>query len=74
MGADKPMKVIIDRFEGNYAVVELPDKTTVDMPTKLLESGAKEGDVIEIKTLQVVTQERKFKINKLMDDVFEKNR
>ena len=30
------MKVIIDRFEGDYAVVELPDLTMVDMPRSLI--------------------------------------
>jgi hypothetical protein len=73
-GTEKSMKVIVDRFEGDYAVVELPDKTTVDMPKKLLDPSVKEGDLIEIKMLRIATRDSKFKINKLMDEVFEKNR
>ena len=38
------MKLIIDRFEADYAVVELPDRSMVDMPRKLFEEG-KEGAV-----------------------------
>ena len=70
--ADKQMKVIIDRFEGDYAVVELPDKTLVDMPRKLLETEAKEGDIIEIKALDVAARVRKKNVNKLLNEVFEK--
>lgn len=66
------MKVIIDRFEGDYAVVELPNKTTVDMPLKLLEPGVKEGDIIEIKALAIETRSKKNKVNQLINDVFEK--
>ena len=40
------MKVIIDRIEGNIAVVE-KDETVYHLPTALC-PGAKEGDTIEI--------------------------
>jgi hypothetical protein len=69
---DNRMKVIIDRFEGEYAVMELPDKTTVNMPVKLLEPAAKEGDIIEIKILDAETRGRKNKLKQLMNEVFEK--
>ena len=42
------MKVIIDRFEGEYAVVEIDVGKCVDVP-KVLFPNAKEGDVVEIK-------------------------
>ncbi|MFY9213395.1 MAG: DUF3006 domain-containing protein [Tissierellaceae bacterium] len=42
------MRIIIDRFEGDFAVVELEDKSFVDMPLKLIPEGAKEGDILEI--------------------------
>jgi hypothetical protein len=35
------MQCIIDRFEGEFAVVELPDRTMVNMP-RILVPGAKE--------------------------------
>ena len=42
------MKVTIDRFEGNYAVVELENKTVFNMPIELLPKGAKEGSVLKL--------------------------
>lgn len=65
------MKVIIDRFEGNYAIVELEDKSTVDMPKKLIPEGAKEGDVLSIEIDLEETNRRKETIKKLMDDLWE---
>ena len=41
------MKIIIDRFEGDSAVVELPGKVIINVP-KILFTNAKEGDVISI--------------------------
>ncbi|GLI18780.1 hypothetical protein TSYNTROPHJE_05930 [Tepidanaerobacter syntrophicus] len=65
------MKVIIDRFEGDFAVVELPDKTMVNMLKILLPSEAKEGDVITITVDKEETKSRKAHIEKLMNDVWE---
>lgn len=65
------MNIIIDRFEGNYAVVELPDMTMVDMPISLVPEGAKEGDVLVIEIDTNETRERKERIQKLMDDLWE---
>lgn len=65
------MKVIIDRFEGNYAIVELENRSTVDMPKKLIPEGAKEGDVLSIEIATDETNRRKERIKKLMDDLFE---
>ena len=58
------MDVIIDRFEGKYAVVELPDKTTADIPRVLLE-GASEGDVVSISINRAATDERRERIEAL---------
>jgi len=65
------VKVIIDRFEGDYAVVELPDLTMVDMPISLIPEGAKEGDVLVIGIDPDETDKRKERIKKLMDDLWE---
>ena len=65
------MKVIIDRFEGDYAVVELPDMTMVDMPRSLIPEGAKEGYVLVIGIDPDETDKRKERIKKLMDDLWE---
>ena len=65
------MKVIIDRFEGEYAVVELDNMNTVNMKKILLPSDVKEGDVVDIIINTDETAKRKNKINKLMDKLFD---
>lgn len=42
------MIVVIDRFEGKYAVCEMKDRTMVDIPIDRLPKGAKTGDVLVI--------------------------
>ena len=64
------MKVIIDRFEGNYAVVEIDVGKFVNIP-KILLPNAQEGDVIKIEKDKKETKNRKKNIQKLMNDVFE---
>lgn len=65
------MKVIIDRFEGNFAVVELPDKSIINIPRKLFPQNAREGDVISIDIDKYETERRRKEIKKLTDDLFE---
>lgn len=65
------MKVIIDRFEGKYAIVELEKKSTVNMPRELVPKGAKEGDVINIEINIEETNKRKERIKKLINNLFE---
>ncbi len=40
--------MVIDRFEGEFAVIELEDKSLVNVPIKILPPDAKEGDIISI--------------------------
>lgn len=42
------MQVTIDRFEGGYAIVELPDLTFAELPRCVVPDGAREGDVLSI--------------------------
>jgi len=65
------MKVIIDRFEGDYAVIELPDMSTVNMPIQLIPKGAREGDVLIIEIDAEETKNRREQVKKLMDDLWE---
>lgn len=67
------MKVIIDRFEGEYAVVELPDRTMETLPKRLLDPGIREGDVLEIRPLPEETRERAREIARLADELWEEN-
>ncbi|MEQ8189104.1 MAG: DUF3006 domain-containing protein [Candidatus Eremiobacterota bacterium] len=64
------MKVIIDRFEENYAVVELSDKKTVDLPRELIPEGAEEGDVLDITVDYEETKKRKEEIADLVEDMW----
>lgn len=63
------MKVIIDRFEGEYAVVEIDVGNCVDVP-KVLFPNAKEGDVVEIKIDYEETKKRKKHVEKLIKNIF----
>ena len=64
------MKIIIDRFEGDYAVVEINKQKFVNIP-KVLLKNAKEGDIISINIEKSETEKQKSKIENLMEDLFE---
>ena len=64
------MKVIVDRFEGDYAVVEIAIGKCVNIP-RVLVPYAKEGDIIKIEIEKEETEERKKYIKDLMNNVFE---
>ena len=38
----------VDRLEGDVAVVELPDGTTIDLPTALLPPNTQEGSILRL--------------------------
>ena len=42
------MKWIVDRIEGDVAVLELSSKVTVNIPVNCLPNGVKENDVISL--------------------------
>jgi len=70
------MKVIIDRFEGKYAVCEREDGTMFNFDRSKLPLEASEGDIILIDGNNVsidvkATKERNKYMKKLMDDVWE---
>ena len=52
------MKVIVDRFEGDYAVVEIAIGKCVNIP-RVLVPDAKEGDIIKIEIEKKETGKRK---------------
>ncbi|SDZ06089.1 Protein of unknown function [Proteiniborus ethanoligenes] len=69
------MKGIIDRFEENFAVVELEDNTMQNIPKELLPREAEEGTVIIIDGERIYidkdeTLERKKRIDELFDELF----
>ena len=61
------MDVIIDRFEGSYAIIELPSNKTIKAPRELFQS-AREGDIFTIFKADDKTLERQ----KLMRERFDK--
>ncbi|MCQ6563487.1 DUF3006 domain-containing protein [Paenibacillus mendelii] len=66
---------VIDRFEGDIAVIET-DEATIDVPKSKLPRGAKSGDtvIIEGDTFRIDaddTKKRKREIESLMDELFE---
>lgn len=63
------MKVIIDRFEGNYAVVEMADRTMANLARVLLPE-AKEGDTVEITVCPGEAAPRKQQVETLMKEVW----
>jgi hypothetical protein len=70
------VKVIIDRFEGNYVVCEKEDRTMTDIKKDSIPSNAKEGDVLSINngviTIDVEgTEKRRLEIKKLTEDLWE---
>lgn len=70
------MKVIIDRFEGSYAVCEKEDRTMMDIKSSNLPPEAKEGDVLIIDnnmfTIDVQETEKRHKdIEKLTENLWE---
>lgn len=65
------MKVTIDRFEGDFAVVELDSRDTVDLPKILVPDGAEEGDILEIRVDHDETAKRKKRIEKLTEGLWE---
>lgn len=70
------MKVIIDRFEGPYAVCEKEDRTMMDIKRINLPSIAKEGDVLCIANNMITidieeTEKRCRQIEKLTEDLWE---
>ena len=66
------MKVIIDSFEGEIAVIELENGDMVDVPKKILPANVKEGSIISITCEEGETEQRREDIKKKMDSIFRK--
>ncbi|MCC8014048.1 MAG: DUF3006 domain-containing protein [Eubacterium sp.] len=64
------MKVIIDRFENDFAVVELEDLTTVNVPRAIIPADAKEGSVLSIRCDEEETEKRRRKLKSKMNALF----
>ena len=70
------MKVIIDRFEGKFAVCEKEDRQMIDIEKSIIPISAKEGDVLNIDKDKITidietTEKRKTEIEELTKDLWE---
>jgi len=68
------LKGIIDRFEGDIAVIHLNDEagTVVELPRAIIPTDSKEGSLIELK---IVTKEDKAKKAKqIVQEMIDKNK
>ena len=65
--------LIIDRFEGDWAIVEMENRHTFNLPRFVLPAGIKEGDVISIQVgvdLEA-TKDRTEKSKSMSDNLFD---
>lgn len=70
------MRVVIDRFEGAFAVCEKENREMINIEKFRIPSEAKEGDMLIIEQDFIAidkegTEKRKSEIQKLMDDLWE---
>lgn len=70
------MYAVIDRFEGDFAVVEMDDRSMIDIERVKIPRNAKEGDVLIIDDEKISvdheeTARRKAEIEKLMEGIWE---
>jgi len=63
---------VIDRFEGQWAVIEY-GRETFNLPRKMLPTDAREGDVLNINISidRAESRKREREITKLADELFE---
>ncbi|MBP2031805.1 hypothetical protein J2Z42_000470 [Clostridium algifaecis] len=72
----KNIRVVIDRFEGPYAVCEKEDRTMMDIKRINIPIGAKEGYVLKIEDNNIIsidqdeTKKRADGIKKLTKDLW----
>lgn len=70
-GLEGDMRAVIDRFEGDIALVEtVTGHATAGFSRNLLED-AKEGDIIEVTILKHESDEKREEVNKIMDRLFD---
>ncbi len=67
------MKFIIDRFEGDFAVLETADLSTVNIPKMLLPIEAAEGDIVSIIIEKGETQDRAKQMETKMQNLFKRS-
>lgn len=64
------MKFVIDRFEGDFAIVELKDGSVAQIPRIVIPPNAKEGDIILLIVEVDETANKKAFIEREMESLF----
>ena len=64
------MRLVIDRFEGNYAIVVDDEENTYNVDRKLFIDN-KEGDVVYLAYSILETNDEHNEVKELMDKLFE---
>ena len=64
------MQLIIDRLEENYAVVELSDGRTFDVPIEIFPNNVREGSIININIDEPETKRREKNMQKRLNGLF----
>lgn len=64
------MKFIIDRFEGEIAVIELENGDIIEIPKIILPDNASEGTVINISCDDEETNKKRDAVKKKMNSIF----
>ncbi|KEI95692.1 pyruvate kinase [Clostridium botulinum A2B3 87] len=66
------MKGIIDRFEENFAIIELEDKKMINIDKNIIPKKAKEGDVINIEgDIIILNGKERERLKKEIDELTE---
>ena len=76
MRENNTLRVIIDRFESNFAVCETEEHSMINIEVSSLPKGVKQGDVLIIENDKIEidneqTKKLKKEIETLMDDLWE---
>ena len=66
--------MIIDRFEDEFVVVEMPDGKKEICPRAIFPQNVKEGDVVEVVINQEATEKRRAEMKSKMNELFRKNK
>ncbi len=64
--------LIVDRFEGSYAVIECGDGSFINLPAVELPAGVKEGDVLSITVDSEATESRRASLQSRLNSLFKK--
>jgi len=66
---DKELRVIIDRFEGKFACVELENGRMLNIPIEIVPKAAKEGDALIIRIDEEYNLLQKQEVEQLFNEL-----